>query len=307
MEKLFDFSRVNLMASTLPPIAQTTSEESGNQDLPTETELCSNLKISCRANPRHPCCHSSSSGFVPQEFSGLSERVNNLPVRTIFKPTTSKPRESLQDEDAEEEVGEEEEESSNAQMCQTLSVPCHAIPNHPCCKETSPDSDEDKNVNNFEFSQIADDLQYSQKAIETTLAPKSVENDNSDEELLDQEICSKVSCQSQPNHHCCSDEFASNEESNEDDDYQEENFDFSRVAPMTHQAEMPTTTTRAVTTPLKVDHRGKSPAQLNHDRACAALGLSCHEQPGHPCCRNDQVFYFTNPKLCFLFLKLDRL
>ncbi len=53
---------------------------------------------------------------------------------------------------------------------------------------------------------------------------------------------------------------------------------------------MPSTTT-TIKTSQKVDHhvRGKSPAQLHHDRACAALELSCDEQPGHPCCNYDQV------------------
>jgi len=54
---------------------------------------------------------------------------------------------------------------------------------------------------------------------------------------------------------------------------------------------MPSTTTTTIKTSQKVDHhvRGKSPAQLHHDRACAALKLSCDEQPGHPCCNYDQV------------------
>ena len=230
MEKLFDFSRVSLMASTLPPITVSTPDESGNQDLRTETEMCSTLKISCRANPRNPCCQSSSKDFAPQDFSGFSDSVNP-PIRTIFKPTTSLPKVSFQDEDDEELP--DEEDIYNSQMCQILKVPCHTIPNHPCCKETSPDFEEEINENNFEFSQITNDSQYSQRSIETTSAPKNVENETSDEEFVDQEMCFKVSCQSQPNHHCCSEELPSKEE--ETEDYQEESFDFSRVAPMTHQ------------------------------------------------------------------------
>jgi len=124
-------------------------------------------------------------------------------------------------------------------MCQTLKVPCHAIPNHPCCKELSTDFEEDKKENNFKFTQDQDKPQHIQRAIETTEAPKNVESEVSDEEFVDQEMCFKVSCQSQPNHHCCSEELPSKED--EEDDYQEESFDFSRVAPMTYQVSISST------------------------------------------------------------------
>ena len=207
------------------------------------------------------------------------------------------------------------DEDHDTEMCKLLEVPCHVIPNHPCCKHEELLTKAKLPMGNvFKPSTIPAPRPFRTTSLETTTTSTTTTTTdttttttmtspvNPDEILISmkqiREICRAltISCRMTPDHICCKNsvlddspepevpESAESADEGQDEDAEssdeEESFDFSKAS-FTRPA-----SAGATSPPRLPDNRVLNPAQLDRQKFCQSARFSCGSQPDHPCCSN---------------------
>ena len=227
-----------------------------------------------------------------QQMETIKKDVKNHEVVNDESELVSEVVHFPKDKKSETDIIRIEMEDHDFEMCRTLNVPCHAIPNHPCCNQ-----EHTRNTNPFTFLTGDDELpnkfSTASKVSETTLPPWN----SQDQRKHELRMCSvlSISCQTNPDHSCCqnSNEQISVEGNSEkqEEEYEDDepDFNFSKIA-MTLKTTKPSqmNTMALPQTPesmLEDKIRIINPAQKHYQRACKGLQIDCVDQPTHTCCK----------------------
>ena len=169
-----------------------------------DVEMCQILKVPCHSVPKHPCCQMK----LEKSDAKSSTKMENV-EHNIETPDLSYDGEEKIESDSLDQIKHE-----IVQKCQQIKVPCHSIPDHPCCQ---------MNLNNFQNVNESKNMAKSSKKylpkqttkqttiipFETTLSPKeeTAKKPGLVEDIAphDHSLCQnlKVPCHAVPKHPCC--------------------------------------------------------------------------------------------------------
>ncbi len=275
-EKLFDFSRINLMRSTIPPkrMAVTEAKKIENQKQQDFDPKCSSLKFSCRSSPNHPCC------IRPNEDSKSSTAADIAhsppPRRTYFRPKTDPKTSQHAFNENETEESEKSEDSLEHQEP-------HLTDDQLEFNQKDSDLSEELKDQELDLNEEINSQELKTDSVQEVTADK-IENfgqkfapgehyfseDQKSEATTDDhdtDMCRtlQVPCLAIPNHPCC----------------KHENI-YSVEFPAEDENSNKFLTTSETTVPPTNSENERE----HRFRMCSVLAISCQSQPDHSCCQN---------------------